>query len=352
MNRPVTYIFLGVMVACFAFVLYLITSALITQERDFREQYREHKRLASLTIKEREQAFEQARQRVETLTRDKERVQKQLEEARARLKELEESEQDFAAGLSRDGRQPDSEEVGKFAKLPVEQIVAKLREALDAGDRAASAVLAAALRQNREEAFNHLMEMVANNADNSQRLSNIRMLAVLKDPRSLTFFQDILKSEKEPMTRRAAAGALYGIPDRSSVPLLIEVLREDKDWGVKTNAAAALGVIRDPRAVEPLKEIFRKEENATLRNFALAAIAKIADPGSLDFLTEITEKSDNTDHRLIAVTGLRAIATPEAAAVLKKISTGQKGTIAQEAKKAFEELSSETAPEDKEVTEE
>jgi HEAT repeat protein len=350
-NRAVTYIFLGVLVAVFAFVLYLFASALVMQERNFQEQSREHERLASRTIEERENALKSARQRVKDLLEDKERVQKQLGEANARLTQLEKNEQGFEALLSRKEQQPDSEKVEKLSKLSISQIAEKLRKAIEKGDRAMTATFIAALEKNHDEAFTYFMKAALSTAENPAKFYNILMLSMLKDPKSLTFFQDILRSEKDPLIRRAAASALYGLPDKSSVPVLVEVLNKDKDWGVKTNAAAALGIIKDTRAIEPLKQAYTKEENETLRNFALASLAKIADPGSVDFLAMVAKTADNADHRLIAVTGLKAVATPEAAAALREVCLKQTGAVAEEAGNALEELSKDkSVSQEKEVS--
>jgi HEAT repeat protein len=306
------------------------------QEREFQERLHEHERLAEKVDKENLAALQRAKQHAAKLAENKKRIESQLEEAQARLARFQkETDQDLKA------IKPDEGEVEKLAKLPVAQIASKMKNAIDGGDRDSISTLAAALKRNRDEALKYLMETISNSSDKSENYRYLLMLAMLRDTRALAFFQDLLQTETDAMIRRAAASALITVPDQSSVAVLIDVLRADKDWGVKTNAAAALGEIKDPRAVEPLKQTYLKEENYTLRTLTLGALARIADPGSVGFFSEIAEKSADGGFRLIAVNGLKNIGTPEAMAALQEVVSQQTGTVADEARRALEELSQE-----------
>ena len=333
MKRTLTYIFLCLMVALFATVLYLLASALFTQEKEFGELVEKQERLARETDKDRSRVERLA----EELLEQEIRLKNKLDHARVLLDKLaRENEQAIKAELSPPADKPDQAEVQKLAKLPVPEIVSQMRKAIGDSDRLKILTCAAALRENRDEAFIHLTEAIASASTDAEKQELLEMLSHLRDPRALNTFQDVLKNETEAGLRQLAAIALMKIPDRSSVPLLVDALRTDTDWRTKTNAAAALGVIRDPRAVEPLKKVYIDGENSTLRLFALAAISLIADPATTEFLAGVATGSEIEDHRRLSVAGLDNIATPEAIAVLRRIASEQTGLAAQEARWALE----------------
>ncbi len=324
------------MVVFFAAVLFLVVLSRFTQERQIKEDIESHKQLVKETNEERARTEQLA----QDLLEQENRLQKKLDETQALLAELmRKNEQELKAVLLPAPPEPDEAEVEKLAKLPVEEIVTQLHTAIEDGEGTRFLTLAAALGKNRDEAFTYLMKALSETSDNSRKHHCLLMLSMLKDPRTLSLFQNTLRSETDILIRRAAASALGGVPDSSSVPILIDVLRTDRDWHVRKNAAAALGIIGDTRALAPLKQVYLHEENSMLRNYALAAFARIAEPGNPGEEPGIARESEDEGHRLIAVIGLKKIATPEAIATLQDLANSQTGRLADEARHALEELS-------------
>lgn len=335
MKRILLYVLLGAMAALFAVVLCLVPGALLEQDRELSQIVQKHNDLEARVDAERRATA----QLVEQLAQKTRLLDESLEKVRLRA-ELVQAFQPTLAGM---GGQPDKAEVRKLARLPVAQIVTRLWQAMESGQREKERDLDAALRTKGHEAFTCLVNLISRTRGSYEKYYYLSMLSRLRDPKTLAFFQKLLVNETDKLSRRVAATALMRLPDKSSVPVLIEALRTSNDWGVKTNAAAALGVIKDRRAVEPLKSAYQAERKPLLRNYALAALAHIGDHATVAFFCEIVKNSSNEDHRLIALNGLKKIGTPAALAELRDIATHQTGTVADEARKAVQDLSQKKA---------
>lgn len=336
MKPAVTHVFLGAMIVFFAVILYFTVTALLMQDREFREDAQTHSELAQQADEERQAAEKLA----EDLLADQKRLLGKIEEAEIRLAELERrNERAIRNQLAQDLAEPDQKRIRELAALPVGDILSKMREAIGANNRTEVMTLAVALRENRDKAYDCLVAAIQGDQETGDRYYHLYMLSLLRDPRSLDLYQKILRDDKDPRIRGMAAAALASIPDQSSVPGLINALQTAQDEHVRTNAAAALGVIRDTRAIAPLKEAFLKEENALLRNYALAALAHIADPATTGFLSDTALNSEDEGHRLIAISGLENIGTPEATETLETLASRDSDPVAEEARRALREMS-------------
>lgn len=329
MKRVYLYILIGVIAAFFAVILALPGAALLNQDREMRQLLEEHDKALEADIeaqrRETEQLVVQFRQKMR-------RLDEMIERARLSADLAETLKEPF-------NPQPDKAQIEKMARLSVEEIVRRLRDAMETGRRKREYELLGALRTKGQDAVSYLTSALSARRADPDRHCHLSMLSSLRDPETLPFFQELLKNETDELSRRIAATALMRLPDESSVGPLIEALRTSADWGVKTNICAALGVIEDPRAIEPLKETFWGERKPLLRCYALAALARIGDPGTAAFFSGIASRSKDEDHRLIALNGLKKIGTPEALAALKDIASHQTNAIGEEARKALEELS-------------
>jgi HEAT repeat protein len=325
------------MVAAFSTTLYLLIAGPVREDMEAARALEEHEKFQQELAREREAASREAVERGdEKLAELKKRIEDKLEKAEAKLNELIAKNEELLKA-ERGGETPDPETVSLLAKLPVAELAGKLRSAIESGDSASASLIAAAMRENADKALDYLLKGAGEAKDATDRFYVLYMLSMLHDRRTLEFFLDILRTAKDDLALRVAAGALTTVGDESCVPALIDAMLASRDWGVRTNCAAALGIIGDARAVASLESVFKEDVNPVVRNYALAALARIADPGSVEFLADVARTSDDEDHLLIAVRGLLAIGTVEAAAALEKIAE-QPGGTGEEARAALEEL--------------
>ncbi|HEU4457242.1 MAG TPA: HEAT repeat domain-containing protein, partial [Longimicrobium sp.] len=128
------------------------------------------------------------------------------------------------------------------------------------------------------------------------RISAVRALGSLQDPRSVAALSNALRTDRDPRVREAAAWALGQIEDAAAVPALSEALTGDREAGVRRTAAWALGQIEDGRAVDGLVRALR-DSDAEVRATAVWALGQIEDPRALPALTTALREGDVTTRR-------------------------------------------------------
>jgi HEAT repeat protein len=327
-----SYVLFVAMIALFAALSYLIFSSLYGEHSDIESMVREHDRLVGQVDRERPETDRLLQEILEL----EEKAAAMLSEKGDLLEKLRaENEKALFSEVYASGMKPDERQVRELAGKPVHELVERLLGAIDESDKLTIALLAAALREKPDEAFEYVKNALAQAQDKRLKFSYLYILSRLRDRRAIGIFQVVLadKSETDILVKRAAAGGLVALPDETSVPVLTDALNNAADWGVKVNSATALGLIKDPRALEPLKREFAGAENAMVRNFALLALAHIADPGCVAYFADIARSDPQESHAVIAVQGLNSIGSPDALKALREIASGGPGPAAEEARR-------------------
>lgn len=123
-------------------------------------------------------------------------------------------------------------------------------------------------------AFNTIVELLAEEREDTIRMSLIEALGGLRDKRAMPILLPYLKAP-EQVNRgwiiRMAANALGRIGTQEVVGPLSEVLASDPDWFARLGAAEGLRKIRHPSATEALRRAL-KDEDARVRAEASAGL--------------------------------------------------------------------------------
>ena len=335
MAKSANLILIASMIVLFGALSYLLFSSLYGEQSDIDKMVREHDRLVGQVDRERPETDKL----LQELLVLEEKAAWLLSEKGELIKKLRDQQENalFSEVYAGD-KELDEQQVQELAALPVKKLVQKLLASIEDSDKLTIALLCAALREKKDEAFDYLNAAAADTNDKRNKFGYLYALSQLQDRRALGTFQRVLadKSETDALVQRAAASGLVALPDKSSVPVLISALQNSTDWGVKVNSAAALGLIKDSRAIKPLKDEFTGAANATVRSFTLLALAHIADPRSVEFFSGIARTSSEESHAVIAIQGLSRIESPDALKVLQDIARNCSGPAAEEARRMLD----------------
>jgi HEAT repeat protein len=123
-------------------------------------------------------------------------------------------------------------------------------------------------------AFDPLVAMLAHGGADTLRMSLLKALGELKDPRAIGVITPYLKAP-EQVNRgwiiRMAANALGQIGSEEVIGPLTEVLVGDPDWFARLGAAEGLRKMRHPGATAPLRRALQ-DEDARVREEAAAGL--------------------------------------------------------------------------------
>ena len=155
-------------------------------------------------------------------------------------------------------------------------------------------------------AIESLIEKILSN-DNDSIKGPIRCcLNILKDPRVVGPFMQVLKNKKENnFVRESCAWYLVNLSEYSEKPLL-EALKDD-DKIVRRMSTLALGEIANPDYFDNLVKLF-KDPDWNVRFKAVEALGKIGNEKALEtLLVCLNDKSANVRRKSVEVMGLISV---------------------------------------------
>lgn len=153
-----------------------------------------------------------------------------------------------------------------------------------------------------------------NDADGGVRLSAIRALGSLADPRAVQALIEALRTDADATVRNTAAWALGEIESRAATAALVQAMASDRSIEVRRTATWALGQIEDPAAVDGLVRAIR-DPDTELRETAVWALGEIESRTAVPALTSALRDGDVAMRRL-AAWALGQIEAPEAVPAL------------------------------------
>jgi HEAT repeat protein len=68
----------------------------------------------------------------------------------------------------------------------------------------------------------------------------------------------VIENDRDPSVRKRAISALHQMPDGEGVPVLIQMARSQRDLEMRKAAMSTLQHSRDPRALSFFEEVIKK----------------------------------------------------------------------------------------------
>lgn len=122
------------------------------------------------------------------------------------------------------------------------------------------------------------------------RLTALRVLALLYTPELRPFFQQIVENDETADIRRMALEALWRHGDLGASPILVNVLEHDPDVSVRRQAVAGLYFLGPPGATGTFRKVLEYEE-PEVRIAAVEALSRSGDPRAFTPLLEAAEEA-------------------------------------------------------------
>ncbi|HLL83749.1 MAG TPA: M56 family metallopeptidase, partial [Longimicrobium sp.] len=135
--------------------------------------------------------------------------------------------------------------------------------------------------------------------DAGVRVSSIRALRSLADPRAVQALIEALRTDADATVRNTAAWALGEIESRAATTALVQAMASDRSIEVRRTAAWALGQIEDPAAVDGLARALR-DPDTQLRETAVWALGEIESRAAVPALSSALRDGDVAVRRLAA----------------------------------------------------
>ena len=148
----------------------------------------------------------------------------------------------------------------------------------------------AEVREARSAAVLPLIGAVRD-ADANVRLSAVKALGAIEDPRSVAALIQALRTDQDAQVRNMAAWALGQIEDRAAVPALVQAMAGDRAVEVRRTSTWALGQIEDPAAVDGLVRAMR-DADGEVRETAVWALGQIQDRRAVPGLAAALKEGD------------------------------------------------------------
>jgi HEAT repeat protein/beta-lactamase regulating signal transducer with metallopeptidase domain len=136
-------------------------------------------------------------------------------------------------------------------------------------------------------------------ADGGVRLSAIRALGALEDPRAVQALIEALRTDADATVRNTAAWALGEIESRAATAALVQAMASDRSIEVRRTATWALGQIEDPAAVDGLARAMR-DPDTEVRETAVWALGEVESRTAVPALTSALREGDVAMRRLAA----------------------------------------------------
>jgi len=108
------------------------------------------------------------------------------------------------------------------------------------------------------EAVDFLISLARGDKNPQIRAQAVFALSRKSEPKALDAIVAAVAGDPDEQVRRRAVSALQSLPDGAGVPLLIQVVGSNSNASVRKQAMSSLSQSRDPRAVSFLEEMLKK----------------------------------------------------------------------------------------------
>lgn len=273
------------------------------------------------------------------------RLRKDLEDARARITDLERQLADRPVAAAPATAKP--VEPAAPRKKPT---LADLKTAFEAlakkglmafQDQKAVRELVEDFKALGPEGIQALADLLLTSKKSSDRFLAGMLLEQIGDPAAIPALTQSLRSEKDDLVRRMASHALAVIGTKDALGPLAAAMAGDADWGVRVNSAYGLAKQGDDAGVKMLQESYLSADTpAAYKLSILGGMSDVGNPAYGPIFRNILETSKDMGPLLMAVAGLEKIGGTAWIAALEAAAgdASLPDTVREAAKKAAEEL--------------
>ena len=108
------------------------------------------------------------------------------------------------------------------------------------------------------EAADLLTSTARNDRNPRLRAQAVAALARKPGPKSVAVIREAIEKDPDAQVRRRAVSALHALPDGEGIPPLIEVVKTSQNADVRRQAMSSLAQSRDPRALSFLEDVLTR----------------------------------------------------------------------------------------------
>jgi hypothetical protein len=162
----------------------------------------------------------------------------------------------LAAGQPESLRQRALSSIGSMRGRHGLEVLEKLI-AGDPDERIRERAISAIASSREPQALNTVTAIARTNASPRLRSQAISALSGKPGKRNLDTLIAAAENDKDVSVRRRAVSALQSFPDGEGIPALIQLARRSQDLEVRKQAMSTLGNSRDPRALSFLEEVLK-----------------------------------------------------------------------------------------------
>jgi HEAT repeat protein len=127
----------------------------------------------------------------------------------------------------------------------------------DPDERIRERAVTALTSSREPQALDMLVSIARTNASPRLRTQAIAALSGKSGKRNLDTLAAAAETDKDAGVRRRAISALQSFPDGDGIPALVQLARRSPDLEIRKQAMTALGNSRDPRALSFLEEVLK-----------------------------------------------------------------------------------------------
>ncbi|MHB9131300.1 MAG: HEAT repeat domain-containing protein [Armatimonadota bacterium] len=150
----------------------------------------------------------------------------------------------------------------------------------------------ARLKMKEPRVVDHLLTLLGQTKDSSEKSTILQVLAVCADARAVNVLSEIAQAEENyPWSGPIAARALGATGDRRVADTLADLVHDGLNDAVRTEAAVALMKLGDPRGLTTVLEIARNPFS-TGRNTAVAELVGVDDPRVAPLCADLLRDDD------------------------------------------------------------
>lgn len=130
--------------------------------------------------------------------------------------------------------------------------------ATDTDSRVRERAVSALANNRTPEAMDLLTSIAKSDKDSRMRSQAVSGLGRKSGAKVVATLTSIVESDADPGVRRRAISALQSMPDGEGVPALIQMARTQRDLDMRKHAMSVLQNTRDPRAISFFEEVIKK----------------------------------------------------------------------------------------------
>jgi HEAT repeat protein len=208
-------------------------------------------------------------------------------------------------------------------KMPLEQLIASIRDVLENEDPAEEEMLLRRLQKERGRAAPLIIERYRKKRKWEEKTQLLRALGAIEHPVGLAFLREVLRTEKKFIVLYAAIEACAETGDAAFVTPLAQLMDRNDDHQLTMKSFEALGRIGTPKAVEIIRGLVATGTEAfvveSLTESAMKGLGDGHSEAGLPWVIEVLEGDPPEALWRAAVIALGAIGTPDALAALLNV---------------------------------